>query len=694
MQKTDSEPSLVQFIKALYTKFLGYVDKAKMTEHTFVILIAILIGLVGGYGAVLIQLTIKWFQRLFWEGPFNLETVNLVPWYFKIGIPTIGGIFVGLVIRYVAKEAKGHGVPEVMEAIALKNGIIRVRVVIAKLFASAVYIAAGGSVGREGPVIQIGSAVGSSVGQFFKVNPRRMRTFVACGAASGIAAAFNAPVAGALFAVEIILGDFAVPQFSPIVISSVAATIVSRHYLGDFPAFVVPKYHLVSPLELINYAILGFLAGLVAVAFIKALYFTEDYFDKLNMPDFAKGAIGGILIGFTGLYFPQIFGVGYDTMDNALASGIIWYSALLLVAVKIFATSISLGSGGSGGIFAPSLFLGTMLGSFYGGIMNFWFPQWTAEQGAYALVAMGGVVGAATHGPITAILIIFEMTNDYKIILPLMITTIIATLLAIRLQKESIYTLKLVRRGINIFGGREVNVLRSLKVSDLTKQSIQLVDESTPFSKILEKISNSPHNYTYVVDQNGNITGVISMQEIRQAINDFDNLKNLLVATDIASPNVLKIKDSDNLDFVMKQFSITGLDELPVISSNGTEEVIGTIWQRDVITAYNHQIFLRDMSGETSHSIRQLARQKTVHVIDRYHLKEEEVPTLFVDKTLGSIDMRKNYKIEVLLIKRQSYNGKETKIEYIQPNAQTVLQLNDILLIFGSKSDIDRLARV
>jgi len=171
-------------------------------------------------------------------------------------------------------------------------------------------------------------------------------------------------------------------------------------------------------------------------------------------------------------------------------------------------------------------------------------------------------------------------------------------------------------------------------------------------------------------------------------------LKNLLVATDIASPNVLKIKDSDNLDFVMKQFSITGLDELPVISSNGTEEVIGTIWQRDVITAYNHQIFLRDMSGETSHSIRQLARQKTVHVIDRYHLKEEEVPTLFVDKTLGSIDMRKNYKIEVLLIKRQSYNGKETKIEYIQPNAQTVLQLNDILLIFGSKSDIDRLARV
>ena len=221
MQNLDTEPSFIKIGKSIYHKFLEYIDRAKLTEHSFVVIIAIIIGLLGGYGAVLINYTIRFFQHVFWQSDFNLEMVTKVPWYLKLIVPTFGGIVVGLVIRYVAREAKGHGVPEVMEAIALKNGIIRPRVVIAKLFSSALYIAAGGSVGREGPVIQIGSAVGSSVGQFFKVNSKRMRTFVGCGAASGIAAAFNAPVAGALFAVEIILGDFAVPQFSPIVISSV-----------------------------------------------------------------------------------------------------------------------------------------------------------------------------------------------------------------------------------------------------------------------------------------------------------------------------------------------------------------------------------------------------------------------------------------------------------------------------------------
>jgi CIC family chloride channel protein len=694
MQEIESDPTYLRFIKSLYNKILNYIDKAKMTEHTFVLLIAVLIGLLGGYGAVLIQFAIKGFQKLLWRGNFNLEYIHDVPWYWKIIVPTIGGVVVGLIIRFVAKEAKGHGVPEVMEAIALRNGIIRVRVVIAKLFASAFYIASGGSVGREGPVVQIGAAVGSTVGQFFKVNPKRMRTFVACGAASGIAAAFNAPIAGALFAVEIILGDFAVPQFSPIVISSVVATIVSRHYLGDFPAFEAVGYHLVSPLELINYVILGLLAGFVAVMFIKILYASEDYFDKLKWPDYVKGAVGGIIIGVIGLNFPQIFGVGYDTIDAALKGNLIWQIALTLVFIKILATSVSLGSGGSGGIFAPSLFLGAMLGSFYGGVVHQIFPGWTAEAGAYALVAMGGVVGAATHGPIAAILIIFELTNDYKIILPLMITTIIATLLAMRIQNESIYTLKLVRRGINIFGGRELNVLRSLKVSDVVKQSIELINEKVPFTKVLEKMVGSIHSYIYVVNDSNKITGYISMQEIRQTIMDYDTLKNLLIARDVAKPKDLILKESDNLDYVMKEFGRKGIDELPVVSGNGDEKIVGTIWQTDVISAYNHQVFMRDMSGETLQSIKNLTKGKTVHVIDQYHFNEIEAPASFLGKTLEKIAVRKKYNIEVLLIKRKQKTDEGIKTLYIQPHGQTVLEMNDILLIFGAEKDIKRFAKV
>ncbi len=693
MQSEQPAIRYPRFLRKLYKQFLVYFNRLKLTEHSFVLIVAVIIGLLGGYGAVLIQMTIRWFQHLFWRGPFNLETIHTIAWYWKLAIPAFGGLVVGLVIQFYAKEAKGHGVPEVMEAIALKNGVIRPRVVIAKLFSSALYIASGGSVGREGPVIQIGSAVGSSVGQFFKVNPKRMRVFVACGAASGIAAAFNAPVAGALFAVEIILGDFAVPQFSPIVISSVSATIVSRHYLGDYPAFLVPKYQLVSPLEVINYVILGFLAGLTALLFIRTLYFSEDFFDRFKVPEYVKGVIGGLIIGAIGLLFPYIYGVGYDSMDQALYGHMIWQIAGLLVFIKILATSISLGSGGSGGIFAPSLFMGAMLGVFFGHVVNIFFPTWTSGPGAYALVAMGGVVGAATHGPITAILIIFEMTNDYKIILPLMITTIIATLLAIRMEKESIYTLKLSRRGINIFGGREINVLRSLRVDSIVNKSIDLVSIHTPFDELVPIIVNSTHNQIYVVDENKKLIGYISMQEIRQTMMDFESLKHLLVAADIVNPNIPVVKENETLDRVMKLFGKTGLEELPVVSANGGTNIIGTITQRDVIDAYNHQIFLRDMAGESGRSIRDLTRQKRVHVVDDFYFDEVEAPMSLVHKTFRQAAIRNRFNIEVLMIRRREYKNGRQDTFYIQPSADTEIKPNDVLLVFGTQEAIQRLER-
>ena len=315
-------------------------DKIKMRENSFVLTVAVFIGIIGGFGAVGIQYLISEFQLLFWGGEFNLETISQTPLIYKIIIPIAGGIFVGLIIQFVAREAKGHGVPEVMEAIIMRNGIIRPRVVFAKLLASAVYIASGGSVGREGPVIQIGAAVGSSIGQFFRVNPKRMRTFVACGAASGIAAAFNAPVAGALFAVEVILGDFAVPQFSAVVVSSVMATVVSRTYLGNYPAFEVPQYQLGSPVELLFYVALGFLAAGVAFLFIRVLYKSEEFFDNKKWPEWIKAGLGGAGIGIMGIFFPEIYGVGYDTITNALNNTLIWQIALALVILKIISTSL------------------------------------------------------------------------------------------------------------------------------------------------------------------------------------------------------------------------------------------------------------------------------------------------------------------------------------------------------------------
>ena len=666
-------------------------DSIKMRENSFVLTVAVVIGIVGGYGAVAIQFLIREFQHLFWRGSFNLDILASTPLYYRILIPVLGGIIVGFIIQYYSREAKGHGVPEVMEAIIMRNGVIRPRVVIGKLLASAIYIASGGSVGREGPVIQIGAAVGSSVGQLFHVNPKRMRTFVACGAASGIAAAFNAPVAGALFAVEVILADFALPQFSAVVISSVMATVISRTYLGDFPAFKVPHYRLGSPVELVFYVILGFMAAAVALTFIRTLYATESFFENIKWPEYVKVGIGGAGIGLTGLFFPQVLGVGYDSITNALNTTIIWQMALALVFIKMLATSLSLGSGGSGGVFAPSLFLGAMLGSAYGSLINQLFPALGISPGAYALVAMGAVVAAATHGPMASILIIFEMSGDYKIMLPLMITCIISTVLAMRLKEESIYTLKLKLRGIKIFGGRELNVLKPLKVKDIYRKSVEIIKESEPFPVIVEKMANSQHNYFYVVDHLNRIKGSVSLYEIRRTIKDYDQLKNLLIASDIMNPKVVTVTPEDSLDDIMKKFGNNNIDEFPVVSLNNGSELIGSIWQQDVIETYNKQIFMRDMSGELGGRIERSIEQNLVPVFDKYHLNQLEAPNVFIGKSLRELQIRSRFGVDVLLVKKQA-NGTDSAA--LQPDGDYRIEMGDILLVFGEKSDLDKLERI
>jgi len=329
-------------------------------------ILAVIVGLAGGFGAIGFRYLIEFFQSISYGSVGNLiDAVQLIPWYFRIGIPAAGGLLVGPLVYFFAREAKGHGVPEVMEAVALRSGIIRKRVVFIKSLASAICIGTGGSVGREGPIVQIGSAIGSTIGQELKVSADRIRTLVGCGAAAGIAATFNAPIAGLMFALEIVLGDFGLATFSPIVISSVAATAVSRYFLGDAPAFIVPAYELISAWELPLYVILGLFCALVGVTFTKVLYRLEDMFDGLKFPEYLKAVLGGLILGAMALVFPHLLGVGYEAIDLALIQELSWWLMFLLVLCKILATSITIGSGGSGGIFAPSLFMGAMAGGFF-----------------------------------------------------------------------------------------------------------------------------------------------------------------------------------------------------------------------------------------------------------------------------------------------------------------------------------------
>ena len=565
-------------------------------EHAIMIFMAIVVGILGGYGAVLFRWMIWFFQKVsFGNGGGNLlSTLMDLPWYARIIPPITGGAVVGLIIYFFAREAKGHGVPEVMEAVALKGGIIRKRVVLIKSLASAICIGTGGSAGREGPIIQIGSAIGSSFGQIMKVSADRMRTLVGCGAAAGIAATFNAPLAGVMFAMEIILGEFGIATFSPIVVSSVMATVISRAYLGDYPAFIIPDYTLVSTMEIPLYMALGIIAGVVGVIFTSSLYKIEDLFDSIKIPDYTKAAIGGLLIGIIGIFFPHVYGVGYGAIELALLENLSWYILLALIFAKVLATSFTIGSGGSGGIFAPSLFIGAMLGGAFGCMVHHLFPDITATSGAYSLVGMGALVAGATHGPITAILILFEMTGNYKIILPLMLSCILSSVIASQIKRESIYTLKLIRRGTDIRAGKEVNIMKSLLVKDAMTKKVATVSENMHLNKLLKHTFSSKHSSFPVVDDNGLLSGIVTFQDFKEVVFE-EGLGDLVVVKDISIPDVITITGNKNLDEALKKIGLKNIEQLPVVDENNPRKIVGILSRRDIFSAYNKALINRTL---------------------------------------------------------------------------------------------------
>ena len=576
-------------------KKLFSLSELKTNEHTIMAVLAVAVGLAGGFGAVGFRYLIDFFQNLAYGSSEELLNVVLaLPWYLKVWVPAAGGLVVGPLVYFFAREAKGHGVPEVMEAVALKGGVIRKRVVFVKTLASAISIGTGGSVGREGPIVQIGSAIGSTLGQLLKVSQDRMRTLVGCGAAAGIAATFNAPIAGSMFALEVILGEFGLATFSPIVISSVVATAVSRAFLGDIPAFIVPAYELVSAWEFPLYFGLGLFCAVTGVTFTKVLYRIEDLFDDFKFPEYLKAIIGGMILGAGGLFFPQILGVGYGAIDLALMQKMALWLFLVLAVVKILATSITIGSGGSGGIFAPSLFLGAMAGGFFGVVVHQLFPTVTASSGAYSLVGMGAVVSATTHGPLTGILILFEMTGNYKIILPLMLSCIVANLFAGQLMKDSIYTLKLVRRGIDIREGKEVNVLKSMFVKDVMNRDVETIAEGSALEEMTDKISKSKFNSFPVLDAENKLAGILSFNDYNEAIFDED-LKGLVVARDLASENVVTVSVDDDLYTALGKISRKDFSTLPVVSPDDPAELVGIVTRRDIIGAYEKAVLKKSL---------------------------------------------------------------------------------------------------
>lgn len=587
------------------------VKKILPGENARMILIAACIGIFAGLANILFRTTQEAAHELIFVRGFELGRIHEGGWHLLF-IPLIlmfGMLLLVPLSLLFPGEVNGYGFPKFLRKVNLEGGRVKFRTIILKIISTSLTIGSGGSAGVEGPIAQVGGAVGSQVGQFFRVSGNRMKVYIAAGCAGGVGAVFNAPIAGIFFASEIVLlGTYEISSFSAMVISSAMATVVSRAYFGENPAFPIPDYHLVNPIiEIPLYMLLGILIGLIAVFHIRFFYAVRDKFAALKLHPQLKPILGALLVGFMAMAFPQIMGDGYEYIEKTLeGNGVVWIM-VVLIFLKIIATAITLGAGGAGGVFAPALFIGAVIGGSFGGIAHKLVaaisrsPEiYLAGPGAYATVGMGAFLAASTHAPLTAIFLLFEMTGNYLIIVPIMLTSIIGTMMASKLKHDSIDTVDFSREGIDIHEGRETAIMKSIRVGAIIVEDLDFISEDANIDQLLETFSQAKDRFYFpVIDETGKMTGIISLQDVKTIIHD-EELRLSSSVSSVCARDVYVLTPDDNLYTAMTLFDVKGIEEIPVVESPEERWVVGMLKRRDVIAAYNHEVLKRGISERTA----------------------------------------------------------------------------------------------
>ncbi len=636
-----------------------HLRRGTISGGTLTVILAGFVGALAGCGAAIFT----WLIEVFTDNSIGLAlsaaTSGALTIMTLVAIPAFGLLAVSWFTRRFAPEAQGHGVPEVITAVARDDGIVRPHVALVKILASGFCIGTGGSVGREGPIVQIGSALGSTAGQLFKLSPRNVKVLVAAGAAAGISATFNAPLAGVMFASEIILGSFAVESLTPIVIASVLADVVQQH-IGEhrfYSAFrELDKYDFAGAWQqLPSYILLGLLAGLAAAGFIKVLYKTEDLTAKWLPNWWHRALVLGALVGLSGVLYPPeppelsqasqeqidehevrlppLLGVGYGVVDHALHLDVsqngekpqsalaeatkkylgkltggeatrtvliegsqLWaefWWLLPLVFLKPLMTSITLAGGGSGGVFAPSLYLGATLGACIGLIANLIFPEFSNAPGVYAIVGMGAVVAGTTHGVLSAILIVYEMTNNYQVILPIMIAAGLASLISRSIEPESIYYKKLSRRGGTISRGHDLHRLDHIMVRDVMIRQFPSLKHTDTVPEIIRVARENSHIEGLPVMADGKLIGIIRSTDLHRVL-DSDISPSLVNAEDIAMRSPISVSPSENLIEALRDFGTRDVETLPVeVGKGDNRRLIGLLLRSDVMRRYRKEVLAK-----------------------------------------------------------------------------------------------------
>ncbi len=563
----------------------------------YISLLAGLVGVAAGFIAYILYDLIGLFTNLayYHAWSFHFRSPENTPFhYWIIVIPVIGGLIVGFMAKYGSDKIKGHGIPEAMEAVLTTRSRIEAKVAILKPLSAAIAIGTGGPFGAEGPIIQTGGALGSLVGQFIATTASERKVLLACGAGAGMAATFNTPIAGVILAIELLLFEFRARSFIPLVIATTLATSVRWFLLGQHSMFSMDPHVLFDPIHgLPYYLVLGVICGFAAVGFTKFLYWVEDLFDHLPLDELWHPAVGAFVLGVIGFFIPRVLGVGYDTISDILHNNLALKVLVLLMVFKALALVVSLGSGTSGGLLAPMFMSSAALGGVFAMIINHFLPGAHLSPGAYALVAMGAVFGAAARATFALIVFAFEITRDYNSVLPLMITCVIADMIALHYLPSSIMTEKLTRRGLTVPTDFEVGVLQVVKVSEVMRTDVHNIPPEMTVGELAERMGREEPGFNMtqglpICDADEKLVGIVTQGDLLRALK-LDPSGKIKVLDAGAQSLVVAYPDERAFDALYRMLN-NNIGRLPVVSRDGSRKLVGYLNRSSILSAWTRQI--------------------------------------------------------------------------------------------------------
>lgn len=581
------------------TRFLRRIGRLVRHEQVILFILSVVIGLIAGGCSIVFREAIAFAQKAgFGFSSARVHSmVSLLPWWHILLVTTGGGLVVGLMVRYLMPSGRPEGVADVIAASALRGGRMPLLSGLSAAAVSAVSLGTGASTGREGPVVHLGATLSSFVAEKLHLGRALSRTLLGCGVATAVAASFNAPIAGVFFALEVVLGHYALSAFAPVVIASVTGTVLSRVYFGDFPAFILPVGDITSLLEFPAFAMLGVVSAAVAIIFMRLIAVTGDLVERCGIPVWLRPALGGLLVGCIALELPHVVGVGYEATDMALNGQLSLQFLIILVVAKVCATAISLGCGFGGGVFSPSIFVGAMTGGAFGVIATSVFPELSSGHTAYTLIGMGAVAGAVLGAPMSTILMVFELTGNYALTIAVMVATVLASLITRYLYGNSFFSWQLDSWGISLEGAREQRLLQSILVSEIMREDFFVVDPADPMNKVRKQLMQSHFGTVFVVDGDGTLHGTITLGDMADSAFD-TSMDALLNAQDVTHLHPLALDADDDLGKAFRLMESGGEDHVPVVENHDSMKLIGIVHQRDIMHAHSKAILgAREMNG-------------------------------------------------------------------------------------------------